>query len=229
MKNLKFLFLATIGILSLGVFSSCNREDSSSVDQDKIWAEYELFYNANEDKTYARAKFRFSNALGTSLELNEAASITFDGEVLDWKPLLAYYEKDYAGNLTTGNFEYTDIDGSVFVNTVTIPEIGYPVGLDTIPRDAAFEFTWTGTALAPDEEVALTINGVLEGDAQLFFQNDDGATSIILAKNQLEQLGAGEGSLWLDRSFKPDIDQATSAGGNLIGRYRPVNQTVILQ
>ena len=66
MKNL----LVILSLLTISLFS-CNREESNTVEQDRIFTEYELFYNANEDKTYARATFKFSNVFGTKLELSQ--------------------------------------------------------------------------------------------------------------------------------------------------------------
>lgn len=136
------LFIAAIMMLS-----SCAREDSSSVDQDKIWTSYEMFYNANEDKTYARATFKFSNATGTHLELVNDSEVLVNDEPMTWKPLLAYYEKEYAGLVSSGEFNYTDLDGSNFVNTVNIVNSIALPAIDSVARDAAYELTWDGVEL----------------------------------------------------------------------------------
>ena len=224
MKFLKFSALVALAILT---FASCVRESSEDVNQDKIFTEYELFYNANQDKTYARATFRFSNALGTNLELANPSKVTFNGDMLTFNNALAYYEKEYAGFKQNGTFVWEDLDGNVFTNTIEIHEIAYPAGgIDTIPRDAAFELTWVGNALADKEIVGVTVNGENEFDAQIFATNDIGSQSIILAKNQLEKVGQGPGTVWMDRSYLPGLTQQTSAGGKILGRYRPENLPV---
>ncbi|MEM7038725.1 MAG: hypothetical protein AAF570_17190 [Bacteroidota bacterium] len=228
MKKLQNIIPLLAFVAAMLLSTGCNREDSDSVDQDKIHVTYELFYNQNEDKTYARATFQFSNALGTKLELVNNAEVSFEGDVLAFKQGLAYYEKEYAGFVNTGTFTYMDLDGNTFQNTVTINEIAYPAGLDSLARDAAYELIWQGDALAADEDVIVTINGVLEGDVQSFSTNADGATSIILDRDKLEQLGEGEGTVWMDRRNMPEIQQGTSAGGILLGRYRPTNATPYL-
>lgn len=227
MRKISF-YLFTILFASAALIS-CESEDSSSVDQDRIFTGYELFYNQNTDKTYARAQFRFGNAVGTTLELAEGSNVVFEGEELGWKPLLAYYELELAGFVNTGTFAFTDTEGTTYQNAIQINEIDYPSNLTTIDRSSAFELAWTGNALAADETVVLTANGENEGDARIFTTNTDGATSIILGQNLLSQIGVGLGTLWMDRTFEPDIQDAPSAGGYTKGRYRPTNASVTFE
>ena len=221
------LFIAAT-LLTL-VFTGCVREPSDSVNQDKIFTDYELFYNANEDKTYARATFRFSNAFGTKLELAGISEVLFEGDILTFNQALAYYEKEMAGLVEQGTFEWTDTEGNQFTNSVSINEIAYPADLDTIDRSAAFELTWVGDELGEMENVTITANGENEGDAQVFVTNDMGSNSIILSKNLLEKIGEGPGTLFMDRRYQPGLTEATSAGGIITGRYRPDNAAVIFK
>lgn len=227
MKTKINLFLAAALMLILLV-TSCVRENSVDVNQDRIHTAYELYYNANQDKTYAQAVFKFSNAAGTNLELTSPSEVTFNGDVLSFKSGLAYYEKEYAGLVDTGTFVWKDTDGNEYTNTIHINMIDYPAVLDTIPRDAAYELFWQGDSLNANESVVLTVNGVLEGDAQIFYQSNINATSIILALNQLQNLGQGQGTLWMDRFYEPVLTEKTSAGGTIKGHYRPINKTAYL-
>lgn len=211
------------------VMMSCNREDSENVNQDTIWAHYELFYNANDDVTYARATFRFSNATGTKLELSDGAAVKFNGEQIPWQNGLAFYEEDLAGLIDNGTFEYTDLDGNVFTNSITVPSVAFPAGLDSIPRDQAFELFWIGDELAADESVAVWINGDLEGDSHLFFEDDDGSESIILTADEMQDLPEGDADWVMDRTYSPDLSQGTSRGGLLTGRMRALNEVVYMQ
>lgn len=226
MKHFAFLSMAILAMLS---FASCIREESSAVSQDRIFTEYELFYNANEDKTYARASFKFSNALGTKLDLTDPSKVLFNDQELTFNPVLAYYEKEFAGLVPSGTFKWTDLDGNVFVNAIEIHQIAYAPGIDTIARDAAFELGWTGSGLAQNELVTVTVNGENEADAQIFSTNNVGAQSIILAKDKLAKLGAGPGTVYLDRSYLPTLTEKTGAGGILLGRYRPANLQVVIK
>jgi hypothetical protein len=217
--------LAMISI-TLTFHPGCQREDSSDVNQDKIYADYELYYNGNEDVTYARALFRFSNELGTKLKLASGSEVRFNGDLLTFKPALAYYEKSYAGKVLQGDFVWEDTNNKLFTNTISLTEIDFPVNLDTILRTAAYELFWSGDSLSAGHAVTLTANGPNELDVQVFHQNDLHSSSIILTTNKLQAIGRGKGELWMDRTFKPDLSQQTSVGGTITGRYRPVNRVV---
>jgi hypothetical protein len=222
-------FLWIIIVITLFSVSSCHKENSEDVNQNRIYASYEVFYNANEDKTYARASFRFGNATGTLLELTSPSEVRFNNELLSFKPALVYYEKDFAGMIQSGSFQWKDTDGNSFTNSINFHPINYPANIDTIHRNAAYEFFWQGDSLVANELVTLTINGVLEGDAQIFTQTNINSKSIILAMNRLQLLGEGQGQLWLDRNYSPALTEKTSAGGTINARYRPVNKTVYLK
>ncbi len=229
MKNTKNLILAFAAVTALLTSMACNRDDSANVNQARIFTEYELFYNGNDDKTYARATFRFNNAFGTKLELSEPSNVAFNGDELTFNNLLAYYEREYAGFVTSGQFSWTDTEGNTYNNTIEVHPIDYAAGLDTIDRANSFELFFTGDPLSADEAVTVTINGENEGDARVFTTNDLGSQSIILARDRLQEIGMGPGTIWLDRSFQPDLSEETEVGGILRGRYRPVNAEVYLK
>jgi hypothetical protein len=225
--------MKTIGIALLGLalsFLSCNKEPSDSVDQDKIYASYVLEYNGNQDITYARASFHFSNATGTKLELVDPASITIDGDIIPFKQALAYYEKDYVGLKNNGEFTYTDVDGMTFNNSLNmVDSIAFPNGLDTISRSQNYELNWLGSAVQQGEIVTVTINGSSSGDAQIFTQTGVGATSIILTQDKLENLGLEDAEFFIRRSKNTAAQEFTSAGGNTIARYDAPSVTVYVE
>jgi hypothetical protein len=228
--KLSSITMMLVAFVAITLFSTSCREAQSSedVNQDKIFTYYELYYNQNTDKTTAIARFTFGDALGTPLELASGATILANGQTLTFKAW-NNYEVDFAGNVDSLTFEYTDLDGNTFVNTLNQVEIAYPADLDTIDRNAAFDLIWQGTALQADEKVLVTVNGVNEGDARTFEQDNVGATSIILDKNKLEQMGQGQGTIWMDRVYSPAIQQSPSVGGTTKSKYRPNNASVYLQ
>ena len=84
------------------ILASCTIEDSSDVNQEKIYADYEVFYNSNTDKTLAVAKFKFGGATGTVLQLTDPAQVTFNGDKLAFKPIYSGHIKEFAGRITEG-------------------------------------------------------------------------------------------------------------------------------
>lgn len=227
MKNLKLIspFLLFVVLM----FCNCQRETSDNVNQDKIWAEYTLHYDANKDVTYARAVFKFSNASGTLLELKEPAEVRFEGELLSFKPALAYYEKQIAGYIDTGTFQYVDLDHDTFVNMVNIiSPIAFPYDLDTLPVTSAYEMFWVGDTLRKNESVTVFIKGTKQNDLQTFITNAEKTVSIIFPLNQLQKLGKGAGLMTMHREYRNSLQQGTSAGGNRVGHYKAIDKNIII-
>ncbi len=223
----KILFL---GILTLSLplaFTSCQKEDSSDVNQDKIYTVYELFYNANTDKTVAIARFRFGTPTGTLLEVTDPAAITFNGDALPYSLAYSGHAKEYAGLVTSGTFEYTNTEGTVFTNsTPTMTTFDYPAGFDTIVKSQANTLAWTGDPLSANERANFFIGTWTWGQDALFFATGDGATDIVMGINQLSNLAEGTSTGYLDRVNEVAISQGTSEGGLIRTRYRPTNVTL---
>ncbi|MDD2413455.1 MAG: hypothetical protein RBS19_11405 [Bacteroidales bacterium] len=219
------LILVAFAFISL---SSCHKESSDDVNQSRIFTSYELYYNADEDITHARASFRFGNITGTLLELSAPSEVRFNNQLLSFNSTLAYYEKSYAGFVQSGTFTWKNTEGTVFNNTIEIHSVDYPALLDTIYRDASLEFIWQGDSLGANEVLTLSISNDL-GEAQLFSQATINSKSIILPLNKLQLLEEGEAKIWMDRKYSPPLVEKTSAGGTITSRYRPVNRTVYLK
>ncbi|MEM6347978.1 MAG: hypothetical protein AAF927_29080 [Bacteroidota bacterium] len=216
MKRLSFFSLSLIVLVGLFMFS-CESEPSIDVNQDKIWVEYELFYNANEDKTTAFALFRFGNSLGTQLELSDPASVTFEGDELLFNPILARHEIELDGLVTQGTFVYTDTEANVFTNqTPTMESADWPSNLNslTLSQSADYDLVWDGAALGENQGVSVLVG------PKLFVEDDLNATSITLFANRLQDLDKPSYLTFLDRWEELDPAQTTSAGGVIRAKYR---------
>lgn len=225
MKRFSFILLA-FALISL---SSCLREDSENVNQDRIWVHYELFYDANEDITRARATFRFGGITGTKLQLTEPSEVRFNGDVLGFKQGLAYYEEAYPGVVQEGTFEFVDLNDNQYVNDAYLNSIDFPEVFGPIDQNAAFELDWVGDPLADNELVSVWLNGINEGDAQLFLEEVEGSTSIILPQNRLENLPTGNTDAYIERTVSPQVQQAAEVGALITGKYRGDQRTVEIQ
>ncbi len=227
----KSLFFALL--IGFALFNSaCNREDSSSVEQDRIWQLHEIAYDAETDKTIARSSFKFSNAFGTALELVDNASAEFNNDLLDWKPVLAHYEREYAGVVDSGTFVYNDLDGNTFTNVINpINPIAFSSTQinDTIFKSAAYELFWDGIPLEENEYVILTVNGDNEGDARIVTQTDIGASSIIIGTDKLEALPEGMARIEMERVILLDLDEGNDVGGNIQGKYKTAQIEVMIR
>jgi hypothetical protein len=226
MKKVLILSLGAIGLL----LASCAKDNSANVNQDSIYTIYELFYDENTDKTTARATFRFGGQTGTLLELDAPAGCTFDGTDLLWNQVLGVHKADWAGLTTNGTFVYTDLDDNTFTNAVgTIDSIGFPTGVDTISMGAAFDFAWTGGAVAANETVTLTINGTTGGNAEIFTTILEGGTDLTLSAAKLANLGIGNATCYLRRAWNSStVTEGTSEGGRVAVWY-DVQKTIYIE
>lgn len=227
MRNLILLILALMTLQLQGCGTS---EDSNDVNQDRIYTDYEVFYNSNDDKTHVIARFRFGNAFGTILELNESsgASVTYNGEKLAYSRFWGGHHREYAGNTAAGgSFVYTDTDGRRYTNTVPAgTSIEFPSGFDTIDKNNAQVLAWVGTPLAPNDQVGIFVGSWAWGDDALFWIDDDGATEIVLGANQMQNLALGTAEVFMDRWNAVDVVQGTAAGGRMRYKYRAANVVV---
>ena len=212
------------------LLTSCAKEDSNDVNQDKIWTEYNLFYNQNNDVTTAVARFRFGGATGTLLELTDStgASVTFDGTVMPYNAWWGAHVLEFPGNVTTGTFVYTNTNGTQYTNSVPTgaESVAYPIGFDTIVKSQAETFAWAGTALAAKQSIGIFVGSWTWGDDALFYTDALGATDIVMGVQAKSNLAEGQATVYMDRVVKETTINGTEKGGNIRYTYRPTNVTV---
>jgi hypothetical protein len=227
MKKVVFFFVLFLSGLSIG----CQTELSSSVDQDRIFTTYELYYDRNRDITTARAVFRFGNLTGTQLQLSAPAEVRFNNDVLPYNSVVGFYEREYSGFLTGGTFGYRDVNNRSFTNTITgLKIIDFPASFPAnFGRSNSFTLTWAGEPLGTNERLDVLLTSSNIADPQLFIQPAAGSTNIILAADRLARLAVGQGNASLFRYLVLPLQQATSAGGSISGRYQPMNKTISIQ
>ena len=230
MKSTNFSrFSVLLLIMITALFTSCEVEDSADVNQDKIYTDYELFYNSNTDKTWVVVRFRFGGPTGTLLELKDPAAVTFDGELLPFNALFVGHYKEYAGQLSSGSFEYTNVDGEVFTNAVpTYEPIAFPNDLDSLSKSAAYSLIWDGTPLSANQGAGLFIGSWTWGEDALFIQTSEGANDIVMGTDQLSNVAIGPSIFYMDRQTEKQVDEGTGEGGLIRGKYRAKNKEVII-
>lgn len=220
----KILLSLTLGLTLVG----CNKESSDDVNQDKIYTDYEMFYNANTDKTVVVARFKFGDATGTNLELDNGAYVLFGNDTLYYNVWYTGHAKEYAGQIPVGTFTYRDTEGNTFVNTTPGGQsIAFDPNFTTITKSVANTLTWVGNSLAPNETVGVFVGTSWTwGQDALFYQDTDGATDIVMGVNQMNGLATGPATVFMDRAIHLNVAQGTSKGGKIHYRYRAQNQNV---
>ena len=207
-----------IACFLLLLLNACQSELSEDVNQDRIWTNYELFYDQESDKTLAIAVFRFGNALGTRLELSGAADITFNNQDMVWKVGLARYELEFDGWVKDGTFVYTDAEENTFTNVLpTMRSAIFPDNPTVIALSKSEDYTlaWEGTPLAEEDVLSVRIEDLWE------VEWSDNDTEIIITKGKIRNLDNGDYLMYMHRSIlDEDIPEATSAGGFINVHYR---------
>ena len=231
MKKSNFAYSTFASLmLAFFLFTACEVEDSADVNQERIYTDYELFYNSNTDKTWVVARFRFGGPTGTLLELNDPASVSFNGEVIPFNAVFAGHFKEFAGQLDGGTFVYTNTEGERFENSIpAYTTVEFPADLDTIAKSAAYSLKWDGDALAADQRVGLFIGSWTWGQDALFVQNNEQATELVLGINQLSNLPVGPSNFFMDRSTELEVTEGTGEGGKIRGKYRAKNKMVVIE
>jgi hypothetical protein len=208
------------------VLASCDAvEPSEYVNQNRIWTDYELRYDGSRDLTIASSTFRFGGSTGTLLELSGGSEVRVNGwsmsKVVQPLTNLTYYERAFAGRLTSGTFLFVDTEGTAYQNTIAPRFIDFPGGtLGPLDNDASYEMFWEGPALGVGEEVQLVVYRLEGGvDLAVFHQREYGARSIILDRGQLQHVEPGVARLSLQRTVFGVPAERTDAGGRIRATY----------
>jgi len=219
--------LFSLSLLFAVIFTSCTGESAGDVNQDRIYTEYEQFYNSNTGTTTVIARFRFGGALGTILELDSTDNVKFNGDDLPYSIFWGAHVKEYVGNIAPGTFVYTNLDGNVFTNTVPAFEtIDFPSNFTELSRSTPYDFQWTGTALGQNQEVGVFVGSWAWGDDTWNFTNSVGATNMVFGINSLSNLPLGTSTVYLDRTTRKTNIQGTSRGGVIKGKFRAPNRVI---
>lgn len=219
--------LFSLSLLFAVVFTSCTGESAGDVNQDRIYTEYEQFYNSNTGTTTVIARFRFGGALGTILELDSTDNVKFNGDDLPYSIFWGAHVKEYVGNIAPGTFVYTNLDGNVFTNTVPAFEtIDFPSNFTELSRSTPYDFQWTGTAIGQNQEVGVFVGSWAWGDDTWNFTNSVGATNMVFGVNSLSNLPLGTSTVYLDRTTRKTNIQGTSKGGVIKGKFRAPNRVI---
>ena len=220
MKNIH-----TIGIILFGflLFTSCKREDSVNIDQDRIYANYQITYDSEKNEATMIAGFRLDNSSGTKIELTYPSRVDFNDEGLAWRNGSGHYELKQTGSNHTGAFTYTDIDGVTYVNNPSnLTFIELPFGITNISRSGNFFLPWSGQAIQPGETVTVTISGGAQQSSKTWTINSVGSSHIILDQNKLMGLTVGNAEIQIQREFSDILQESTLSGGRITSKYKSI-------
>jgi len=207
----------------------CKKEVSKNIEQDKIYTQYELSYNQTENVTYATATFKFSSTNGTKLMLSEPSTVMIDGTEMNWDNDNGFYRNEFSGFKSSATFNWVDLDGNSFTNTIDIKDIALPATINDLHfTDSVTYFMWNGSPLDSNENVILTIDGLGSTDTRIFSVDTVGATTITIDSLRLSQIDSGMVQLFLNLRYSPALTEQTSRGGSITGSYQTNTVEVLL-
>lgn len=215
------LFLLTTCLVLVGLISSCKKDEPEG-ENFNVWSYHRLVYDAESNTTYARTTFRYGSINGATIELVPQASITFNGAELTWINSTSTYEKQYDGLLDSGTFTYTDSDGNLYSNSISVPSsIGFPPELDSLSVNEDYELNWTGGALEINERVEIVLSAEnSSGVEQEFTAQGVGVFGLVLTESKLDNLGVGTTDMSMSKVYLPLDYNVPPAGGLLESRYQ---------
>lgn len=217
MKRTTTLGLALIGVL---FFTSCKREESINIDQNRIYSNYAFTYDANSNQSKMTATFRLDNSGGKKLELSYPSRVDFNGEGLAWKNAFGYYQLSNANQSLHGSFNYHDLDGTTYSNSITgLESIEIPFGITNISQGGNFFLPWTGAALKSGETVRVTIKGGQQASSRTWTITSPGSMHIILDENRLRDLTPGSAQILIEREVSNSLTHSNLSGGRITSKY----------
>jgi hypothetical protein len=234
MKRSRFVlaFIALTAPWMLGADNTgCASESSTDVAPSRVHASYWLFYDADGDRTFARAQFRFGSASGTPLVLEAPASVVFDDRPMPFNALLDWHEVTMPGRVEAGSFRYIAADGARYENAVVAFSVAEITGLpSSMSRAESQQLTWTGSPVSESEVFEFVL---ADDDNRFRFirvdQRNVGATDVVIPASDLSSLPEGPAVVSLRRHRDLVPSQPAPAGGKLTITYQAPNQFVLLK
>jgi hypothetical protein len=237
-KALHLQLLAVAAFTMVG----CAQEPSSSVDQSDIYTSYSASYDDTSKTMSAMATFTFGGDFGTYLSLDGGSSVYFNSALLLSSTDLANqvdYQNSWNGLNpnpagSTFSFVYTNNDGTVYTNPITLPALpSVQYSTQTFCASASLTIDWTsGTPIGTDSLSATLNKTDGNGSGSVAFTAVAPQTvsgSYTIPASNFQNLGPGQYQVQVCRQTTARVQSATSAGGDLSGTSCTAQFTVVVQ
>ena len=204
-----------IVVLLIGLISSC-RKDSSEIEQNRIYQEYDVVFNNQTGNTEVSATFREDDASGKILRLTGGAKVYFNEQQISGKS--NFYET-YAGFVSPVKIEFVDSDGKKYTN--------YSFGInyvDVSPLQNFISgtnnyFSWGGSAVGENESVTFYARNS-EGTSNDQRVSQQGASAINLNSTFFDDFQNQFFTYWLKRKRISYLGDFAIVGGSFSVYYR---------
>jgi hypothetical protein len=214
MKRYIGLYLGSCFLLS------CLQQDPINIDQDQLWTDFTLIYDAHQDKTLICAQFRYDQASGSILRISEPAAVSFNDLRLTYAEHLSAYTLSIDGKVSQGTLIFTDSDQKEYINEINLSAPIELPAINEINRSEDLSINWLGNPVGANEEVRLIQVGNNNTYVDLSVQS--AANSLLLTVPQIILSGISDAQmdLMIHRIYHSPIINSTAAGGKLTSIYR---------
>jgi hypothetical protein len=219
MNMKKIIFALLLGLPLV----SCLKEDEVSYKD--YYANYQIVYNAPENKTIVAVLFTQDDADGYALEPLKGMWVTFNSDTLSFNYSYNQYIKEYKGKVE-GTVRFCD-GYKTYSNALKHADsIDYLDVLDTVYSSKDYTFRWKGNKVGTDEALYITLSNI----SAPFYYNKEGGDSMVFHKNYYSQLSTG--SLIFSNFYrlkKESLQEKNPAGGTIFRKYWAGSDTTYLK
>jgi hypothetical protein len=221
--------IVTVLCLGCMAIAGCSRTDVAAYQQERIFLDYLLSYNASTDTTQLYATYRFDKDGGQALRITPHAYTEAIGINWQFDPLALQYRATLNGWVDTASIRYYDLNNNMFFNRLANKMVQFPVELDTINPNFKFTFLWEGTPLDTSEYVVLTIQGETAAEVVSVTQSTVGTLGFTMQSPQFIPLKSDTTYWSMTRVTPTRSVQTPKFGGNIRGEYIAPRKMVILK
>lgn len=194
--------------------------DSKDVNQSKIHQYYSISYDASEGNEYdIFAQFRFGGNKGTTLKLSEPSQISVNDIKMkeEQSSFRGCFYKLAIKDSNTFNFKFTDTENKIYSNSVVVNSIEI-VKVEKLYAEKNQKIYWQGKSLENKEEVIAIIedndNNKVEVSTDII-----GSNYISLNAEDMENLVAGSGQIYMIRKYYSSLQEVADDGGSVDTEY----------
>lgn len=229
--------LVTLVCISMVIgCASSETEDSSNVNQDRIFQLHTANFDAVNGEFKWTASFTLGGATGTTLELVNGSSVTVNNQTMEKLTTGVsgtFYIRKEQTKISTEpqTFQWKDTSGKAFNNSISLNTVAFPSDFkSSFSKSQDITIAWAGDKLSGTYDwISLEIKAKANNELAIKRINDSGATSISVSAKDLAKLGVGDIELQLSRySGWIDLKEATSVGGSIGYNYYSDKKTAIL-
>lgn len=220
--------------LSIALFSCASNEigQSKDVNQETIYQQYFMEYDAGEDECKMTAQFRFAGEDGTTLELNSPSKFECDGiaaKVDSGGFSGAYYRIHIPAKKTLGTHQlsFTDFNKKVYQNEFVMDSFYLANVPAVVDRAAPALVYFKAPVLQGDDYIELESDGTDSSFSINYHANDKNGYITIPAK-ELQRQNKNEFSVVATLYRKIPLQQQTKEGGliSIMQRTKPAKITI---